>query len=1047
MMRRAITGTAKSTRRQANNTNRLVNQRSSLNYLLAQIVLSAQQQSATRSISDNIANKHNHLESLDTFPRRHCYQPTKKSEAVNDNPADEDAVTSMLNTVNPSFKSVEDLVQQVVPKNIYFGESHRMQFDFEKDIDRLNNNGEQGILRELYENYAKENKVLKSLIGTGYYNTITPPVILRNILESPLWYTPYTPYQAEISQGRLESLLNFQTVTCELTGLPVANASLLDEATAAAEAMNLCFSRLTKNVQDEKNHFFVSDKVHPQTIGVLKARALQKGIDVIVGDYSQINYDKVCGVLLQYPDTTGLVAQDLEQFVKNAHEKGAMVVVATDFLALTVLRPPGDFGVDIAVGSAQRFGVPLGYGGPHAAFFAVRDELKRMIPGRIIGISKDSNGTKAYRMALQTREQHIRRDKATSNICTAQALLANMAAMYAVYHGPKGLKAIGNVVHEKAAIIANGLKAQGHKIFNGQENALFFDTIQVTLAGESADAVMNRAVKAGFNMRKFDDKTVGLSVDETTTGKDIEAILRVFNSKATVSELLNGDNNLIAKSPLSRTGKFLPHKVFNSYQTEHELLRYITRLQMKDISLAYSMIPLGSCTMKLNATSEMIPITWNEFANIHPFAPLDQTTGYHKMITDLDRWLSEITGFAKVSMQPNAGSQGEFAGLMAIKQYLDVNGGKNRNICLIPTSAHGTNPASAVMAGMKVVVVACDKNGNIDVADLKKKAEEHADNLACLMVTYPSTHGVFEESIIEMCDTIHKYGGQVYMDGANMNAQVGLTSPARIGADVCHLNLHKTFCIPHGGGGPGVGPIGVKAHLVPHLPDHPVVDLSSYGISSKQSFGPVSAAPHGSALILPIVWMYIRMMGAQGLRNATQMAILNANYMAKRLEPHYKIVYRGQSGYVAHEFIIDINPFKKTANVEAEDIAKRLMDYGFHAPTMSFPISGTLMIEPTESESKQELDKFCDALIQIRQEIREVEEGRVDKNNNVLKNSPHVQLNICADQWDRPYSRDYAAFPTKDYQTKVWPTVSRIDGPGGDRNLICTCPPLDSYTN
>lgn len=952
----------------------------------------------------------------------------------------------MLKTVNPEFKSVEDLIQQVVPGNIYFGEQHRMSFDFEKDIDRLNNNGEHGILTELYENYAKQNKVLRSLIGAGYYSTLVPSVILRNILENPLWYTPYTPYQAEISQGRLESLLNFQTVTTELTGLPVANASLLDEATAAAEAMNLCFSRLPKNVQDEKNQFFVSDKVHPQTIGVLKTRALQKGIDVVVGDYTKMNFDKVCGVLLQYPDTTGLIAQDLEQFVKTAHEKGSMVVVATDFLALTVLKPPGEFGVDIAVGSAQRFGVPLGYGGPHAAFFAVKDDLKRMIPGRIIGISKDSNGTTAYRMALQTREQHIRRDKATSNICTAQALLANMAAMYAVYHGPKGLKAIGNNVHEKAVMIANALKAQGYKLFNGQENPLFFDTIQVNLSGESADAIMNRAVQAGYNLRKFDDNTIGLSVDETITAKDINAILGIFNCKSTVNDYLHADNNLIAHSSLSRAGKFLTHKVFNSYQSEHEFLRYVTRLQMKDISLAHAMIPLGSCTMKLNATSEMIPITWPEFANIHPFAPANQAEGYHKMISDLDRWLSEVTGFAKVSFQPNAGSQGEFAGLMAIKQYLDDNGGKNRNICLIPTSAHGTNPASAVMAGMKVVVVACDKLGNIDVADLKKKAEEHADNLACLMVTYPSTHGVYEESIAEVCQIVHKFGGQVYMDGANMNAQVALTSPGSIGADVCHLNLHKTFCIPHGGGGPGVGPIGVAAHLVPYLPDHPVVDLSSYGIHREKSFGPVSAAQHGSALILPIVWMYIRMMGSEGLRNATQTAILNANYMAKRLESHYKIVYRGHSGYVAHEFIIDINPFKKTANIEAEDIAKRLMDYGFHAPTMSFPISGTLMIEPTESESKQELDKLCDALIQIRQDIRDIEEGRADKHNNVLKNSPHVQMVVCADKWDRPYSRDYAAFPTKNYQTKVWPTVARIDGPAGDRNLICTCPPLDSYT-
>jgi glycine dehydrogenase len=990
---------------------------------------------------------HNHeiyLESLDTFPRRHCYQPDTTSGTTVSH--DNEIVNEMLKTVNPGFNSIEQLVQSVIPKNIYLGEKHRLKFDFEQ-TDRKYANGEYVILRELYEQYAKKNKVMKSLIGMGYYNTITPSVILRNIMENPLWYTPYTPYQAEISQGRLEGLLNFQTVTCDLTGLPVANASLLDEATAAAEAMNLCYSRLPKNVQDEKNQFFVSDKVHPQTIAVIKTRAFRKGIEVIVGDYNKIKFDKVCGVLLQYPDTTGLIAQDLEAFVQNAHKNGAMVVVATDLLALTILKPPGEFGVDIALGSAQRFGVPLGYGGPHAAFFAVKDELKRLIPGRIIGISKDTNGTKAYRMALQTREQHIRRDKATSNICTAQALLANMAAMYAIYHGPEGLRTLGNIVHEKTVILAKGLKAQGHKIFNGVENPLFFDTLQIELAAETSDVVMQRAVEAGYNLRKYDQKVVGLSIDETITGQDIDVILKIFDpkTKATIKDLCREDNNIIAKSNLLRKSAYLTHQVFNSYQTEHELLRYINRLQMKDISLAYSMIPLGSCTMKLNATSEMIPVTWREFSEIHPFVPLNQVDGYQKMINDLDKWLSEITGFAKVSMQPNAGSQGEFAGLMVIKQYLDKIGEKNRDVCLIPTSAHGTNPASAVMAGMRVVVVDCDKHGNIDVADLKKKAEQHSANLACLMVTYPSTHGVFEESIVEICDIIHKHGGQVYMDGANMNAQVGLTSPARIGADVCHLNLHKTFCIPHGGGGPGVGPIGVKEHLVPFLPSHPLVDMSPFGINSKDSFGPVSAAPHGSSSILPIVWMYIRMMGSEGLRNATQMAILNANYMAKRLEPHYKILYRGKSGYVAHEFIIDINPFRKTAGIEAEDIAKRLMDYGFHAPTMSFPIAGTLMIEPTESESKRELDKFCDALIQIRQEIRDIEEGKVDRTNNVLKNAPHVQLNICADKWDRPYSREQAAFPTKNYQSKMWPAVSRIDGAAGDRNLICTCPPLDSY--
>jgi glycine dehydrogenase len=973
---------------------------------------------------------------LDTFARRHSYQPNVSEQ--------EDAlVQSMLKTLNPKFTRLEDLTQSVVPKNIYLGENHLVNLDFEK-TSRVNVNGEYGILNELKNQYANENKVLKSLIGLGYYNTITPSIILRNILENPLWYTPYTPYQAEISQGRLESLLNFQTVVTDLTGLPVANASLLDEGTAAAEAMNLCYSRLPKNVQDEKNEFFVSDKVHPQTIAVLKTRAEKKGIKVVVGDIHNItNFSKTCGVLIQYPDTTGFVDTSIESFVKKVHDNGALVSCATDLLALTVLTPPGEIGVDIAVGSAQRFGVPMGYGGPHAAFFAVKDEFKRSIPGRIIGISKDINGTRALRMALQTREQHIRRDKATSNICTAQALLANMAAMYAVYHGPKGLKAIGNAVHEKTAILAKGLKSLGHKVFNNDDKAVFFDTLQIQLkSGVTADSLLQKAVDNGFNLRKFDDNTVGVSLDETITANDVNAILKVFGATNDAADFSSA-NNVISQSVLSRKSDYLKHEVFNQYQTEHELLRYMTRLQMKDYSLAHGMIPLGSCTMKLNATSEMIPITWPEFAQLHPFVPLDQARGYKKMIDDLDRWLSDITGFDKVSLQPNSGAQGEFAGLMAIKKYLDHIGQGHRDVCLIPTSAHGTNPASAVMAGLKVVVVACDKQGNIDIADLKDKAQKNADKLACLMVTYPSTHGVYEEGIVDIVDTVHQYGGQVYLDGANMNAQVGLTSPGKIGADVCHLNLHKTFCIPHGGGGPGVGPIGVKKHLIPFLPDHSVVDMSSFGVSGQQQF--ISAAPFGSAAILPITWMYIRMMGSQGLRNATQMAILNANYMAKRLEGHYKIMYRGTTGFVAHEFIIDINPFKKTANIEAEDIAKRLMDFGFHAPTMSFPIAGTLMIEPTESESKKELDRLVDALIQIRQEVREIEDGKADKNNNVLKNAPHVALNVCADQWDRPYSRQRAAFPTNNYQSKFWPTVGRIDSAHGDKNLICTCPPLSDY--
>ena len=877
-----------------------------------------------------------------------------------------------------------------------------------------------------------ENQVVRSLIGMGYYAAITPGVIQRNILENPGWYTQYTPYQAEIAQGRLEALINFQTMVADLTGLPLANASLLDEGTAAAEAMTMCVG-LTGG---KRRVFVVSDACHPQTIAVVQTRAEACGLVVKVAGAKDMAFGPdVAGVLLQYPDTFGRVTDEAAT-IAAAKAAGALVVVATDLLALTLLRPPGEFGADIAVGSAQRFGVPLGYGGPHAAFLSTREESKRALPGRVIGVSKDANGKRAYRMAMQTREQHIRRERASSNICTAQVLLAIMAGMYAVYHGPEGLRRIGARVHGLTRLLAAGLQARGHDV----GEAAYFDTLRVALKGRTAAEVLAAALARGFNLRGIDDGTVGVALDERTTLAEVESLLAAFGEGEGV-EVLQRHLHLDVEPAFARTGAYLQHPIFSAYRCEHDLLRYIHRLQGRDLSLTSSMISLGSCTMKLNATSEMQPISWPTLADIHPFAPRDQAKGYTAMFASLERMLSEITGFAAVSLQPNAGSQGEYAGLLVIRAYHRANGQGHRDVCLIPTSAHGTNPASAVMAGFKVVAVACDAQGNVDVADLQAKASLHAPALAALMITYPSTHGVFEVKIREICEVVHRHGGQVYMDGANMNAQVGLCRPGEFGADVCHLNLHKTFCIPHGGGGPGMGPIGVASHLAPFLPGHPVV-----ACGGDQAIGPISAAPWGSASILAISYVYILMMGASGLTQATKMAILGANYMAKRLESHYSVLYRGAGGTCAHEFILDLRPLKASAGVEGEDVAKRLMDYGFHAPTMSFPVAGTLMIEPTESEPLAELDRFCEAMIAIREEIRRVEAGTWPRDHNPLKHAPHTAETVTADAWDRPYTRTQAAFPAawvRDH--KFWPHVSRIDNAYGDRHLVCTCPPMDEY--
>jgi glycine dehydrogenase len=928
------------------------------------------------------------------------------------------------------FADLDALVDATVPKNIRL----------DRVLDLPAAKSENDALAELCD-LASQNRITRNFIGAGYSGTITPPIIQRNILENPGWYTAYTPYQAELAQGRLEALVNFQTMVTDLTALDIANASLLDEATAAAEAMALCQHAATDR---SRNKFFVADNCHPQTIEVVRTRAKPLGIEIIAGDFADFSFDDaVFGALVQYPATDGAI-YNYEQFAGAAHEAGALFVVAADILALTLVKPPGELGADVAVGSTQRFGVPLGFGGPHAAYIATRDQFKRYLPGRLVGVSHDAEGRPAYRLALQTREQHIRRDKATSNICTAQVLLAIIAAMYAVYHGPKGLRAIAQRVHDFAAKLAQGLRQIGFKI--AHEN--FFDTIRVELGQGSSRDLIERAARAGCNLRAVSDHAISIALDETTTDSDLQTLMSIFRGTAVrdyAEEKLDSSSFRIPLSkigPAIRNSPFLTHPVFNTYQSETEMLRYLRRLESRDLSLCHSMIPLGSCTMKLNATAEMFPLSWPEFAKLHPFAPDSQTSGYREMCHQLERWLAEISGFAAISLQPNAGSQGEFAGLLAIREYHASRGEAHRNVCLIPQSAHGTNPASATMAGFKVVAIATLKDGDIDLADLHAKADAHARDLAALMVTYPSTHGVFETTIREICEIVHGHGGQVYMDGANMNAQVGLCRPGDVGADVCHLNLHKTFCIPHGGGGPGVGPIGVAKHLVPFLP-YPA-DIKPQTMPVRLGpVGPVAQAPYGSASILTISWMYIRMMGPDGLKRATEVAILSANYIAKRLDRYFPVLFKGKRDLVAHECILDLREWKRIG-IEVEDVAKRLMDYGFHAPTISWPVAGTMMVEPTESESKDELDRFCDAMISIHAEMTAIANGTADKQNNVLKNAPHTTRQIAAEKWDHPYSREQAAFPApwlRDH--KFWPSVARINNVYGDRNLFCSCVPLD----
>lgn len=952
--------------------------------------------------------------------------PTTKFENRHNGPSEEE-ISLMLDKIGA--ESLEVLIDQTIPKSI----------QLEKNLDLPEAKSEAVFLKD-FKKLASKNKIFKSFIGLGYYDTIVPGVILRNILENPGWYTAYTPYQAEIAQGRLEALINFQTTVMELTGMEMANASLLDEATAAAEAMTMLHASKPRDKKNA-NTYFVDEKVFPQTIDLLKTRSIPVGIDLVIGPLSDLDLTNqdIFGVMLQYPNLDGEVI-DHSQLVATAKDNNVLTCFASDLLALTLLTSPGEMGADVVVGTSQRFGVPMGYGGPHAAFFATRESFKRQVPGRIIGVSVDREGNKAYRMALQTREQHIKREKATSNICTAQVLLSVMAGMYAVYHGPKGLKEIAARTHGLAQLTAKALAALGFQ----QENEVYFDTIKIKADDVQQSKINAFALSAEMNFR-FEGKYIYLSFDEVKTLEDVKAVVEVFekstNKKAQV------DWNALVESlevnlpeGLDRTSDYLTHPVFNQFHSEHEMLRYIKRLENKDLSLVHSMISLGSCTMKLNATTEMIPVTWPEFGQLHPYAPQDQAAGYYEMFQDLRNWLTEITGFADTSLQPNSGAQGEYAGLMVIRAYHLSRGDAHRNIALIPTSAHGTNPASAVMAGMKVVLVKCDERGNIDVEDLRTKAEEHKEDLASLMVTYPSTHGVFEEAIQEICQIIHDNGGQVYMDGANMNAQVGLTSPGRIGADVCHLNLHKTFCIPHGGGGPGMGPICVASHLAPFLPGNPLVKTGG-----TEAISAISAAPFGSASILPISYAYIAMMGGDGLTNATKIAILNANYIKSRLEEHYPILYTGSNGRAAHEMILDCRAFKEVG-IEVEDIAKRLMDYGFHAPTVSFPVAGTLMIEPTESETVAELDRFCEAMIAIRSEIQEIQDGNANQDNNVLKNAPHTAALALADNWDLPYSREKAVYPLSFVKTnKFWPTVRRIDSAFGDRNLMCSCIPVEEF--
>ncbi|MGB2960580.1 MAG: aminomethyl-transferring glycine dehydrogenase [Bacteroidota bacterium] len=895
---------------------------------------------------------------------------------------------------------------------------------------------EHKLLKRL-KSIASKNTIYRSLIGMGYHGTITPTVVQRNVLENPGWYTAYTPYQAEIAQGRLEALLTYQTLVIDLTGLDMANASLLDEATAAAEAMTM-FHAARGRPRDAA--FLVSNECHPQTIAVIQTRALPLGISVFVGDTSTFQFTtRVIGALVQYPATDGAI-HDYREFCERAHAADAKVAVAADLLSLTLLTSPGEFGADCAVGSTQRFGVPMGYGGPHAAFISARNEFKRFMPGRIIGLSVDTHGKPALRMALQTREQHIRREKATSNICTAQVLLAVMAAFYAVYHGPAGLKRIAERIYDLKGLLARGAERLGHRVVHQD----VFDTLRIVPSESTGPGILRAAEDRKFNLRIYEDGSLGLSLDEETDADEVDLLLEVLAGGADPgfgSADLSGGHDRGYDGAMVRRSAYLQHPVFNSYHSETEMLRYLHLLESRDLALNVSMIPLGSCTMKLNATTQMIPVTWPEFAGLHPFAPPEQAAGYHQLFSELSEWLADITGLPAVSLQPNAGAQGEFAGLLTIRQYHHERHQGHRDVCLIPSSAHGTNPASAIMAGMKVVIVRCDEQGNIDLQDLQEKAEEQRERLAALMVTYPSTHGVFEEAIKEVCAVTHRNGGQVYMDGANLNAQVGLCLPAELGADVCHINLHKTFCIPHGGGGPGMGPIAVASHLARYLPGHPVTPTGG-----QKPIGPVSAAAWGSPNIMVISWAYIALMGGEGLREATSTAILNANYMAKRLEDHYMILYRGNGGRVAHEFILDVRPLKERSGVDAEDVAKRLIDYGFHAPTVSFPVPGTLMIEPTESESRDELDRFCDALIAIRSEIREIETGEADPVNNPLKNSPHTAAAVASDSWNLPYGREKAAFPTAWTRAhKFWPAVGRINNAYGDRNLVCACPPTSDY--
>ena len=930
-------------------------------------------------------------------------------------------VDRMLKVLGVS--SLDELINQTIPPAIRLA----------KPLQLPEAKSESAALTRL-KAIASRNQVYRSSIGMGYSNCITPPVILRNVLENPGWYTSYTPYQAEIAQGRLEALLNFQTMVIELTGLEIANSSLLDEGTAAAEAMSMSYG-LCKT---KANAFFVDEGCHPQTIEVIKTRALPLGIEVIISNYAEFEFNKpIFGALLQYP-TTGGTIQDYSQFIERVHEGKALATVAADILSLALLTPPGEFGADIAVGSTQRFGVPLGYGGPHAAYFATKQKYQRQVPGRIVGVSKDVNGKPALRLALQTREQHIRREKATSNICTAQVLLAVIASMYGVYHGAAGIKAIARRVHRLTATLAAGLSQLGYSIASSE----FFDTVRVEKEGIATE-IIEAAAQKQINLRWLNDNAVGISLDETTTVADLIDLWQIFADGRElpfdIDKLVNSQPSNISQQYI-RTSEYLTDVVFNRYHSETELLRYLHQLETKDLSLTTSMIPLGSCTMKLNATAEMIPVTWSEFGNIHPFAPLEQAKGYQQLFQELEEWLAEITGFTGISLQPNAGSQGEYAGLQVIRQYHQFRGESHRNICLIPESAHGTNPASAVMCGMKVVAIKCDRFGNIDIEDLQTKAEKHQDNLAALMVTYPSTHGVFEAGIKNICDIVHQFGGQVYMDGANMNAQVGLCRPGDFGADVCHLNLHKTFCIPHGGGGPGVGPIGVMPHLVPFLPATPTTP------ETAEPIGSISAAPWGSASILVISWMYIAMMGSQGLTQATKIAILNANYMAKRLEPCYSVLFKGESGFVAHECIIDLRPLKKQAKVEVDDVAKRLMDFGFHAPTVSWPVIGTVMIEPTESESIEQLDRYCDAMLAIYAEAKAIADEEIDPDDNPLKNAPHTAESLLCGDWNHSYSREQAAYPapwTKEH--KFWTPVGRINNAYGDRNLVCSCVGMEAY--